>query len=458
MKVVRKSSDLARYYLDQNDTAGKENDGKDKGSPKAFIISAVISGGSGDEAVSYTDELGMLAASCGIEVAGSAIQNIKTVNPAFYIGSGKVKEIKPVIDELDIDVVIFDNGLSNTQMRNLEKELDCEIMDRPALILEIFARRAKTREAKLQVEVAKLQYARTRLTGSNRYLGRQSGGVGTWNKGLGEQKLELDRRRIDTKISELNKDLEEITCDRETQRKKRITSELPRVALVGYTNSGKSTLMNTIVHMAGKPLEKKVYEDDMLFATLETSVRNITLPDRKSFLLSDTVGFIRKLPHGLVKAFRSTLKEVMEASLLLIVIDLSDPAHEQQLEITAETLNDIGAGDIPAVYIYNKADLTDMNIPYVKGDRIYISAKERTGISELIEMIKKRVFSNYMKCRMLIPYEHGGVAAYFRENADIRKVEYLADGIMFEMECKTLDFDRYREYAVNGNKSSAKGK
>ncbi|MGE5631031.1 MAG: GTPase HflX [Caulobacteraceae bacterium] len=263
------------------------------------------------------EELKNLAIACELEIAAVSVQNLKSKNTAYYVGTGKVDEIRSLVDDNAAEVVVFNNELTPSQQRNLEKELDCKIIDRTSLILEIFAKRAKSREAKLQVEVARLQYILTRLVGSNESLGRQSGGVGTKNRGAGETKLELDRRKIEEKVSELNKELELLCNERQIQRRKRNKAELPKIALVGYTNAGKSTLMNAMVELYKKSENKKVLEKDMLFATLDTSVRNITPPDNKAFLLSDTVGFVSRLSHNLVKAFRSTLEEVRGADLLI---------------------------------------------------------------------------------------------------------------------------------------------
>jgi GTP-binding protein HflX len=340
-------------------------------------------------------ELENLAEACGYEVAGRTEQNLKTVSNACYIGTGKVKETAALVEANEADVAIFDNELTPTQLRNLENALGCRILDRTQLILEIFAQRARTREAKLQVEIARLQYMLPRLSGKGESMDRLGGGgVGTVVRGGGEKKIVLDRRRIEQNIAALGKELEAIKTDRLIRRRRRRESGLPRISLVGYTNAGKSTIMNALVEFSQKPDSKKVFVKDMLFATLETSVRNIELPDNRSFLLSDTVGFVSKLPHGLVDAFRSTLDEVKEADLLLHVVDASDPEAERQVRVTEETLRQIGAGDIPVIYVYNKADLTDMSFPAVKGNVIYISAKERIGISELTELICRYAFRN----------------------------------------------------------------
>ncbi|NMA33407.1 MAG: GTPase HflX, partial [Clostridiaceae bacterium] len=257
------------------------------------------------------DELENLTEACGYEVAGRIGQNLKTVSNAYYIGAGKVEETAAMVKATEADVVIFDNELTPTQHRNLEKALGCRVLDRTQLILEIFAQRARTKEAMLQVEVARLQYMLPRLAGRGEFMDRQGGGgVGTVVRGGGEKKIVLDRRRIEQSIAALRRELKDIRKDRHAQRKRRSESGLPLVALVGYTNAGKSTVMNALVEFSQKPDTKKVFEKDMLFATLETSVRRIELPDNRAFLLSDTVGFVSKLPHELVKAFRSTLEEV----------------------------------------------------------------------------------------------------------------------------------------------------
>lgn len=391
-------------------------------------------------------ELENLVIACEMEVVGRADQNLKAINRATYIGSGKVVEIRNITDELQADVLVFNNELSPSQLRNLERELEHKILDRTSLILDIFAQRAQTREAKLQVELASLKYMLPRLVGLNEALDRQYGGVGTISRGGGEKKLVLDRRRIEEKITELSKELEQVSLERRTQRKQRSKSGLPSVALVGYTNAGKSTLMNAIMDLSQRAESKKVFEKDMLFATLETSVRKITLPDNKVFLLSDTVGFVSNLPHELVKAFRSTLEEVRSADLLLHVVDASDPNSSHQVEVTNETLRQIGAGDIPMIRVYNKADLTAINIPYVKADDIYISAREKIGVEELTQEISKKIFKEYVECKMLIPYDQGGIVAYLNENANVKEINYESGGTLITLECKESEYRLYEEY------------
>ena len=341
------------------------------------------------------EELWNLAEACGMQVTGQITQNMERPHSALYMGKGKLSEVKEFLEQNPVDVVIFDRQLSPSQLRNLEQLLDCAILDRTSLILEIFAVRARTREARLQVESARLQYILPRLTGMHKALSRQGGGSGLSNKGAGEKKLELDRRRIEKRMSELRRELEQVSKEREIQRNRRQGSGIPRVALVGYTNAGKSTLMNSMLDKYSRDPSKRVMEKNMLFATLDTTVRRIHTGPQKEFLLSDTVGFIHQLPTGLIKAFRSTLEEAREADLLLHVLDYSDEACRQQREVTEETLKELGAGDIPVIYVYNKSDLriqedgSKMTLPRTQENRIYLSAKTGEGIQELVDMIWK---------------------------------------------------------------------
>ncbi|MBE6060088.1 MAG: GTPase HflX [Clostridium sulfidigenes] len=391
-------------------------------------------------------ELKNLCMACDIEAIGELVQNSKQINKAHYIGSGKLDELKSLVNSEEVDIVIFNNELSSSQLRNIEKAIECEVIDRTALILSIFAERAKTREAKLQVEVARLQYLLPRLIGANENLGRQSGGVGTKNKGAGEKKLELDRRKIEAKIAALNKELEELKHQRETQRNLRRKSSVPQIALVGYTNAGKSSIMNSMIDTFKDSEEKKVFEKDMLFATLETSIRSIKLDDNKKFLLSDTVGFVSNLPHNLIKAFRSTLEEVCEADLLLHVVDISNPDYKHHLKVTNDTLKEIGAESVPMIYVYNKIDLVDDYLTDKNG--VYISAKKSLGIDKLVETISTKVFNNYINCNMFIPYDKGNLLSYLSDNARVIDRKYRNDGTELSIECSNIDYEKYREYVI----------
>lgn len=399
-------------------------------------------------------ELAALAKACDIEVVGTVEQNIPEVHKAFYIGTGKVEEVRAEAEEKNADIVIFDNSLSPIQLRNLQDRIGKPILDRSTLILDIFARRAKSREAKLQVEVARLQYMLPRLVGLHAALSRQGGGSGALsNKGAGETKLELDRRVLERRLTEYRRELKEVGEQRRTQRKQRAGSGMPRVALIGYTNAGKSTLLNAMLEAYGTDEagveEKKVMEKDMLFATLDTTVRRIEPENHHAFLLSDTVGFINKLPHHLVDAFRSTLEEAKEADILLQVIDYSDIHYREHIAVTERTLKELGAEKIPVIYVYNKADkVSEGRLPIVKQDSIYMSAKAQIGLEELIILIEEKLAGGYRECTMLIPYTDGRAVSYLNENAVVYETQYLAEGIQMKLNCKKADCSYYGKYLV----------
>lgn len=392
------------------------------------------------------EELKNLAEACHVEVVGLLTQKLERVNSACYIGTGKVDKVAMLVDQHDANLVIFNDELSPSQIRNLEQGLQCKVIDRTILILDIFARRAKTREAQLQVEVAQLRYMMPRLIGLNASLSRQAGGIGS--KGPGEKKLELDRRRIEEQVHRLNKELDALVLARQNQRKLRKRNATPVVALVGYTNAGKSTTMNALLKVSDSQLDKTVFEKNMLFATLETSTRQIQLPDKKQFLLTDTVGFVSKLPHQLVKAFRSTLEEVTEADLLLHVVDISHPEFKTQIEITNKVLEELGVKETPMVYVYNKSDLAPNEFAAPTEESVRISAKNLENIDGLIDCIKKHLFSHYLKVTFLIPYDRGNLVSYLNESATVFETEYTDNGTLITVECSEHDFERLSEYVV----------
>lgn len=396
------------------------------------------------------EELHNLAEACEVQVVGEVMQNLERIHPATYVGKGKVEEIKAFYEEAEANLIIFNDELSPSQIRNLEEELECKVIDRTMLILDIFSRRAKTREAQVQVELAQLQYMLPRLIGLRASLGRQGGssGGGFANRGAGETKLELDRRKIEDQLAKLRKELEHIRAQRETQRKQRTRTGTPVVSLVGYTNAGKSTIMNGLLAKMGQDEEKKVFEKDMLFATLETSVRKIVLEDNKHFLLSDTVGFVSKLPHHLVKAFRSTLEEARNSDLLLHVVDVSNAEYRHMMDVTNATLHEVGVENVPTLFIYNKSDLAGVPYPKISGDGLWISAKDGKGLGELLEVIKQYVFAGHVTCRMLIPYDKGDIVAYLNESATIMETEYEENGTLIKVELGSVDYDRYQEYVI----------
>lgn len=394
------------------------------------------------------EELASLAEAAEREVAGVIVQRMEAVNKALYIGTGKVAEVREYAGQCGAEEVIFDNALSPSQVRNLGRELELPVLDRTNLILDIFALRARTGEAKLQVETARLQYMLPRLVGMRENLSRQGGAGGSMSsKGAGETKLELDRRKIEHRISELKKELAAVAKNRETMRKKRSQSKIPQVALVGYTNAGKSTIMNRLVEKYGDNREKTVLEKDMLFATLDTSVRAIRTEDNRPFFLVDTVGFLHKLPHGLIRAFQSTLEEVKYADLLVQVVDFSDERYRQHMEVTEETLKELGAGGIPQIIVFNKADRCGLqDIPRRKGDQVYVAAGKDCGLEELVEMIQERTYTERVEEVFLLPFEKGGLVSYFMENATVLEQEYQEDGVKLKVSCHRSDAEKYKAY------------
>lgn len=398
------------------------------------------------------EELEELAKAADMEVVGAMSQRASAVNKAFYIGTGKVEQVRQLAAESGADLVIFDNALSPMQLRNLQKELELAVMDRTTLILEIFSKRARTREAKLQVETASLQYMLPRLVGLHDALSRQGGASGSMSsKGAGEKKLELDRRHIEARLAALRRELARVEKDRETQRKQRLKSAVPSVSLVGYTNAGKSTVMNALIDRYTCGEEKKVLEKDMLFATLDTTVRKMEGEGGKSFLLSDTVGFIDELPHNLVKAFRSTLEEVKNADLLLHVIDYSDESYREHMKVTEKTLEELGAGKIPVICVFNKLDLKagEEEYPRIAGNNIFMAAGKGLGIEELVSLIEKNLFGKRKEYELMIPYTAGGVFSDLSGKAYIKAYEYREAGIYVRAALDEKMAGRYKKYVQN---------
>ena len=432
---------------------------------RALLVGIQLNNGE-DYALSL-EELESLANACEMEVVGIVEQNLSEIHKAFYIGTGKVEEVREEAEAQNVDVVVFDNSLSPMQIRNLQERIGKPILDRSTLILDIFARRARSGEAKLQVEVARLQYMLPRLVGLHAALSRQGGGSGSMsNKGAGEKKLELYRRVLEHRLAEYRRELKELGAQRLTQRKQRAASGMPRVALVGYTNAGKSTLLNAMLDLYGVDEidveEKKVMEKDMLFATLDTTVRKIAPEGHHAFLLSDTVGFIHKLPHHLVEVFHSTLEEAKEADILLQVIDYSDSHYKEQIAVTERTLKELGAEGIPMLYLYNKADKVSADdipgcpavengdvsscLPVVTQDSIYLSARKKIGMEELVCLMEKKLAGDYQECTFLIPYTDGRAVSYLNENAVVYSTAYQEDGVLMKVNCKIQDSRYYEKY------------
>lgn len=377
----------------------------------------------------YMTELANLAQAANMEVVGQSRQNLEHVVAGTYFGLGKINEIKDMAHGLKAEVLVLNDELSPVQIRNLEKMTKLRVIDRTELILEIFSSRARTKQAKLQVQLAQLEYELPRLHPSENNLDQQRGG-GFANRGAGESKLELNRRTIGKQITIIKKELNAISGQEEIKAKRRNQTHIPKVALVGYTNAGKSTTMNGLLEEFSKENdEKQVFVKDMLFATLDTSVRRIELSNNFSFILSDTVGFISKLPHNLIESFKATLQEVKDADLLINIVDSSDPNMIQMIRTTQNVLSEIGVKDVPMITAYNKADKTDRNYPQIEGSGILYSATDPESIKLLAQLITKRVFASYQKVNLVVPLADGKALANLHEYAQIILEEYKTDGV-----------------------------
>lgn len=391
-------------------------------------------------------ELEELAEAAGVEVVATAIQNRAAVNAVFYIGKGKVEEIKSLCEAEGANLVVFNDELSGSQIRNLEEVFGIDVIDRTALILDIFALRASSKEAKLQVELAQLKYRLPRLSGLGRKLSRLGAGIGT--RGPGETKLETDRRHILRRIDNIREELEEAKKHREVQRSKRLKSELPIIALVGYTNAGKSTLMNTLLQSSENyEKEREVYAEDMLFATLDVSLRKLVYPEQLEFLLTDTVGFVSKLPHDLVNAFKATLEEVKYADLLLHVIDASNEKYDLQMSTTVKVLKELGVESKNIINVYNKIDKAPNSSDIPKDENtVFISALNGINLQQLIAMIRSEVGTKLIESDLLIPYTKGNVASQLHNDAQVLSSEYQEEGILVRAKMPTLIYEKYKEY------------
>lgn len=405
------------------------------------------------EDISYSmEELAGLAEADGVTVAGQMIQSLERPNTATLIGKGKVEELAELCRNMEADMVIFNDELSGVQLRNLEEALEVRVIDRTILILDIFADRAVSREGKLQVELAQLQYRMPRLTGFGRSLSRLGGGIGT--RGPGEKKLETDRRHIAGRIDDIKAELARIGKTRQVQRSGREKSQIPVVALMGYTNSGKSAIMNRLLQLSERE-DKTVSSQDMLFATLDTQHRKITLEQGSEFILIDTVGFVSRLPHSLVEAFKSTLEEVRYADLLIHVVDSSYENRDFYMEVTNKVIEQIGAGDKDQIVAYNKMDIAKSVPLDVSGhEAVYLSAKTGENINVLVEKIREKIFGGRVEMTLLIPYQRGDITSYLCENAQIFSMEYEEEGTLLHGKLEREDALRYGSFAVDPGEKS----
>ncbi len=379
-------------------------------------------------------ELKELARACHIEVKDIVIQNLSKISPQYYIGKGKVEEIKDMLDQDNI--VIFNEELTPLQMKNLTDLFQTEVSDRSDLILRIFESRAKTKEAKLQVEIARNQYLLPRLAGMKEELYSQQGGSGF--RGSGEKQIELDRRIIHRQLVQAKRELQAIVKQRQTQRRLRKRNQEKVVCLVGYTNSGKSSLLNYFT-------SKKVFQEDMLFSSLQTASRHVKIKNH-SIIMSDTVGFINQLPHHLVQAFRSTLEEVKEADLLLHVIDSSSHTIDTQIETTLDVLESLGVKDTPMIFVYNKIDKDQYALLQPHHPYVYISVKDQINLEELEDMIIKTLFKDYELTYLIIPYDQGNLFQYLHQSYEICKEEYREDGIYLSLYISPQDKVKFQKY------------
>lgn len=402
------------------------------------------------------EELANLAKANNLVPVETFTQKMERPTPATYFGKGKVEELAEAAKTYEVDMIVANDELSPSQIRNLEKLTNTTVLDRTGLILDIFAQRAQTKEAKLQVQLARLQYQLPRLrTSMSVSLDQQTGagGGGFTSRGSGETKLEESRRRITSQMVRIRQELAELSKGTSTRSAKRTTNELANVALVGYTNAGKSTLMNRLLARFGVGADtddtKQVFEKDMLFATLTTTVRQLTLPDKKQFLLSDTVGFVSKLPHNLVSAFKSTLQEAANADLLLQIVDVSDEHYKDMMATTEKTLAEVGVTDVPMITVYNKADRTELVYPDVSGENtITISALDPASQDALIDLIKKQIFNDVQEVTLHIPFDQGAVQAKLAAKHTFSKEDYDETGTLITVELSELERKLYVDYIV----------
>jgi GTP-binding protein HflX len=392
-------------------------------------------------------ELALLAETAGMEVVGQTSQNVARPDPATFVGSGKVEEIKEMLLASDAQVIIFDDELSPRHQRELEKRFGeaTKVLDRSALILDIFAQHARTREGSLQVELAQYEYRLPRLTRAWSHLARLGGGIGT--RGPGETQLEVDRREISRKISKLKEELESVRAHRSRHRDRRDRTGVPLIALVGYTNAGKSTLLRALTGA-------DVYIADQLFATLDPTTRRLDLPSGRQALISDTVGFIQKLPTNLIAAFRATLEEINDADIVLVVADVNHPNVVQHIETVEDTLAEIDTPPVPRILVWNKMDqwgdqpLPEVDEPELYEGQVSVSATKSQGLSQLLEAIEAALAKMLTSVKLCIPYERGDLVSVLHELGTVQKQTHTEVGVVLEVQLPKALYERYKEYRV----------
>ncbi len=418
---------------------------RDTRTERVFLIGVELKSGSTHQLRESLDELAELAQTAGGEVVGEGTQKVEAAHAATYIGKGKAEEFARFCKEQNVDTVIFDDELTPAQTRNLEKIFEIKILDRTALILDIFSQRARTREGKLQIELAQLQHLLPRLTRFWGHLSRQKGGIGM-RGGEGESQLEADRRKVNERIDRITRDLDAVRQQRETQRAGRLRNQWPLASIVGYTNAGKSTLLNRLTG-AG------VLAKDILFATLDPTTRRLRLPTNQNILLTDTVGFIKKLPHGLVESFKATLEEVVQADLLLHVVDVSHPQSDEQIAAVNTVLNELGAGHKPTMMVFNKVDRLNGGNMLTRLHELYpnsvaISARTGQGIDELLGEISTQIRPERELVELKIPHEEAALIARLHKIGQVLERKYLTKAAKFKARIPPQHRAEFAEFIV----------
>lgn len=392
------------------------------------------------------DELKELVRAAGAQVVGEIVQNRSSVDTATYLGSGKIDEIKNYAEGLDASMVVFNDELSGAQIKNIENIVGKKIIDRTTLILDIFAQRARSKEGKLQVELAQLKYRLPRLYGMGGQMSKTGAGIGT--RGPGEQKLEKDKRHILRRANNIRKELKEVAKNRDVQRAQRQKNKIPIVALVGYTNAGKSTLLNELIKThPDYEYEKEVFVKDMLFATLDVTLRKALLPNKREFLIVDTVGFVSKLPHDLIEAFKATLEEVQYADLIIHVIDATNESSDIQKLTTESVLKDLNSDDKNTITVYNKIDQLNLDVyPKNQDDLVYVSAKKGINMDKLVNQIQNFLMEDSYEVNLLIPFDKGDIFSAIKDKYPIDTFEYTDQGIDLVVSLDEVDYNIYKKY------------